>query len=660
MIQALALTALVSPLIGGLVAGLFGQDVGRKGAHSITIFGVFVAFVCANLIAYQILILHPGAVFNWDLYTWVISGDLHFPVGFLVDSLTAVMLWVVTFVSLLVHIYSIGYMANDPGYERFFAYMSAFTFAMLCLILGNGFLLLFFGWEGVGLVSYLLIGFWYQKESAAVGSFKAFLVNRVGDFGFLLGIGLVLAYFGSVQYAEVFAQAPMLGQTSIAFWGGGTILLPTAICLLLFVGAMGKSAQLPLHVWLPESMEGPTPISALIHAATMVTAGVYMVARLSPLFELSTTALNVVMVVGATGALLMGLVGLVQNDIKRVIAYSTMSQLGYMMAANGASAFDAAIFHLLTHACFKALLFLAAGSVIMGMHHEQDLMKMGGLRKHMPVTYVVFFIGACALSAVPPFAGFYSKEVIIEAVKLSTLPGATYAYVCLLLAAFATAVYIFRAFFLAFHGDERMSGDAKLHLHESPNVVLFPLIMLAIPSVVIGALLVEPFLYADQTWLSSAIHVSPALNVMGELKHHFVSVWYNILEAPTSMAFWVGLLGIATAWWFYGRVAEPAEVSHPRSGLIYRILVNKFGFDCFYEWFFLGGSRLLSRFFYQVTDLKIIDGFFVNGSAKLVGWVASGVRRLQTGYLYHYALVMIIGVVGLLVWLLVQSMKWVG
>ncbi len=654
-IHEITLLTIFAPLLGAIVTGLACRVWSNQAAHSMTIGGVAVGLMSALYLAHWTLIAHPGFSDNWTLYTWASYGSSHFDVGFLLDGLSAIMLVVVTFVSLLVHIYSIGYMEEDPGYPRFFAYMSLFTFAMLCLVLGNNFLVLFFGWEGVGLVSYLLIGFWFKKDSAAEGSLKAFLVNRVGDFGFLIGIALLLSYVGSLDYAEVFTKAPALANLTISVIPGVVWSLPTLICLMLFIGAMGKSAQVPLHVWLPESMEGPTPISALIHAATMVTAGVYMVARMSPLFELSDVALTTVMLIGSTGALMMGLVGIVQHDIKRVIAYSTMSQLGYMMAANGVSAYALGIFHLTTHAFFKALLFLAAGSVIMGMHHDQDLRHMGNLKKYMPWTYAVFLIGTLALVALPPFAGYFSKDAIIEAVFLSTLPGAKYAYVCLVLGAFVTSFYSFRALFLAFHGKERMSTHQRDSLHESPWVVRVPLLLLALPSVIIGAVLVEPMVYSHAGFLSHGeITVLPNHDVMTTLHHHFDGVWHLVEIAPQGPAFWATLLGLGFAWIAYIKAPALPNQLAASCKVCYQVLVQKFGFDWFYQEVIVKFADSTSQVLYKRLDMGLIDGGIVNGSGRMVAYVAGLMRRLQTGYLYHYALIMLLGLVAMVTWFMLR------
>ena len=642
------------PLIGSLVAGFFRHQIGRAGAHSITILGIGGAFALSFYAAFRIIFMHDAAL-NVNLYTWVSGGDVFpyaFHIGFLIDSLTVVMLVTVTFISLLVHIYSIGYMADDDGYQRFFSYISLFTFMMLMLVTANNFLQLFFGWEGVGLVSYLLIGFWYEKESANQGSLKAFLVNRVGDFGFILGIGLVLAYCGSLDYQTVFQQVPQIASQEITLFSGHAWSLMTVICLLLFVGAMGKSAQVPLHVWLPESMEGPTPISALIHAATMVTAGVFMIARISPMIEWSNTALNVVLVIGGTGALFTGILALVMNDIKRVVAYSTLSQLGYMMVAMGASAYSAGIFHLMTHACFKALLFLGAGSVIVGMHHEQDMRKMGGLRKKMPLTYYTFIIGSLALCAVPPFAGFFSKDTIIEVAKFSNLPGASYAYWCVLLGALVTALYSFRSFFMVFHGQPRMDKKTYDHVHESPWMIGLPLVLLAIPSVILGYILYAPMILNNPSLLSDAVHVLPVHLGLQPIAEEIHSPMIALAHSVTSPVFWLTLTGIMLAALFYLVFPTVPAWFAQRFQWIYRILLNKYGFDWFNDHVLVNGSKLLGRVFYRAGDQALIDGAVVNGSGKLVRWVATYSRNMQDGYLYHYVLVMILGLFGFLFWFL--------
>ncbi|MCP4829969.1 MAG: NADH-quinone oxidoreductase subunit L [Proteobacteria bacterium] len=629
-------------LFAAIISGLLGPRIGRVNAHRAAIGGVGLAFILSSIVAIDV---YFGNTFNGTVYTWATSGDVRFEVGFLIDPLSAVMMVVVTFVSLMVHIYTIGYMAEDPGYTRFFGYIALFTFAMLMLVMSNNFLQLFFGWEGVGLVSYLLIGFWYERESAIRANLKAFLVNRVGDFGFLLGIGAVLALFGSLDYATVFAAAPSSEGLSLVDPFGNEWHWITVICLLLFVGAMGKSAQVPLHVWLPDSMEGPTPISALIHAATMVTAGIFLIARMSPLFELSRTALSVVLIIGALTALLMALVALVQTDIKRVVAYSTLSQLGYMTVALGASAYSVAIFHLATHAFFKALLFLAAGSVIIAMHHEQDMRRMGGLRKSMPITYLTCVIGSLALAGVPPFAGFFSKDAIIEAVHHSTTPGAGFAYVAVLVGVVLTAFYSFRLVFMTFHGVPRMDEQTRSHLHESPRVVTVPLILLAIPSVIAGALLVEPA-------LTGTLFGSSVVTPEGSVGHGPAGALAMLAHAPFSAPLWLALAGILVAWLFYcARPEWPGWVAK-RLRVVVWVLEHKFGFDELYQRVFADGSRALGETLWRWGDRRLIDGLMVNGTAAVVVRASVLFRRVQSGLVYHYAFAMIIGLVGLMSWLL--------
>ncbi len=643
--QSIYLAIPLAPLAGSILAGLFGKRIGRAGSHWVTILGVAVAFVL-SLVVFKHHVLDGAPAFNGSVYTWMQVGGLHLEIGFLIDHLTAVMLLVVTFVSLMVHIYTIGYMHDDPGYQRFFSYIALFTFSMLMLVMSNNFLQLFFGWEAVGLVSYLLIGFWYTRETAIYANLKAFLVNRVGDFGFLLGIAAVLMYAGSLDYAQVFAAAPQLSGQTIEIFNGHPWAVPTVICILLFIGAMGKSAQVPLHVWLPDSMEGPTPISALIHAATMVTAGIFMVARMSPLFELSQTALSFVLVIGAITALFMGFLGIVQYDIKRVIAYSTLSQLGYMTVALGASAYSAGIFHLMTHAFFKALLFLGAGSVIIAMHHDQDMRNMGGLKKYMPITYWTSLVGSLALIGFPGFSGFYSKDYIIEAVHDAHLPGATFAYWCVLIGVVVTAVYTFRMFFMVFHGKERMDEHTREHLHETPAVVTVPLILLAIPSAVIGAITVGPILFGG--YFDGAIYVAPAHDVLARLGEEYHGPLQTLLHGLMAPPFFLAMAGLVAAWFFTLKRPDLAERIRQGSGGLYRWMVDKYGFDRFYAFFFAGGARGLGRLFWKVGDIRLIDGLIVNGSARLVGWMAGVMRLLQTGYLYHYAFAMIIGLLLLL------------
>jgi len=662
--QTLYLTVPLAPLAGAVVAGLFGRLIGRTAAHVVTILGVATAFL-ASLLVFQDV--QAGNTFNGTVYTWLTSGNVSLEIGFLIDRLTVMMMLVVTFVSLCVHIYTIGYMHDDPGYQRFFSYISLFTFSMLMLVMSNNFLQLFFGWEAVGLVSYLLIGFWYTRPTAIYANLKAFLVNRVGDFGFLLGIGLVLAYTGSLDYAQVFQKAPELAQQSITLIDGHPWSLMAVICILLFIGAMGKSAQFPLHVWLPDSMEGPTPISALIHAATMVTAGIFMVARMSPLFELSDIALSFVMVIGAITALFMGFLGIIQNDIKRVVAYSTLSQLGYMTVALGASAYSVAIFHLMTHAFFKALLFLAAGSVIMGMHHDQDIRNMGGLRKYMPITWITSLIGSLALIGTPFLSGFYSKDSIIEAVALSHLPGSGFAWFAVTAGVFVTAFYSFRMYFMVFHGKERFHNAHAHHAdehghgeeghshghhhtpHESPWVVTLPLVLLAIPSVVIGYLAIEPMLYGG--WFGHAFFFNhEAHPAMEELAHEFHGAAAMAVHALTTLPFWLAVGGVGSAYYLYMVRPELPQKIRERFNLLYVILERKYGFDEFNDWFFAGGARLLGGRLWRWGDVAAIDGALVNGSARLVGHIAAIVRHLQSGYIYHYAFAMLAGVLLLATW----------
>ncbi|HLB56612.1 MAG TPA: NADH-quinone oxidoreductase subunit L [Coxiellaceae bacterium] len=648
MIKELSLLVVLLPLLGCLIAGFFGKKIGVRGAHAVTIILMALSFFC-SLAVFKLVVL-DGNTFDGAIYTWAISGSFHFDIGFLIDQLTAVMMVIVMFVATIVHIYSIGYMKGDSGDQRFFCYMSGFTFAMLMLVTANNFLQLFFGWEGVGLVSYLLIGFWFDKESAAEGSLKAFLVNRVGDFGFLLGLAAIFDYCGSLNYSTVFAKIQTLATTTITVFPNCHWSIITVICILLFIGAMGKSAQMPLHVWLPESMEGPTPISALIHAATMVTAGVFMVARMSPIFELSSTALSVVMIVGATGALFLGLLAFVEFDIKRVIAYSTMSQLGYMMAANGASAFNVAIFHLMTHACFKALLFLAAGSVIIAMHHEQDLRKMGNLKKYLPVTYITFLIGALALCAIPPTAGYFSKDAVIEAVHASTIFGSQYSYIVLLIGAFVTAYYIFRAFFMAFHTKERMDEHTRTHLKEH-WIMLFPLILLAIPSLLLGMFVVKPMLFDSPGFLGNSVFVLPQYNVLAEMSTRFHGVWHDIRTCVDTLPFWFSAAGIFSAWFIVIAAPKTSDFFAKRFSWIRKIFIAQYGFDIFNNWFFVRGTRKMSEFFFHTGDVKILDEGMVDGSGHGITRISRILRKLQSGYIFQYIFMMIVGLLALLIWL---------
>lgn len=648
-LTSIALITTLLPLAGSLIAGLLGKKLGHVLTHRIVITLVGISFLLSCYL-FKVIVLDAHPALDHVFYTWATAGLMHFEVAFLLDRLSATMIMVVLFVSLAVHVYTVGYMEEDPGYTRFFCYVSLFTFMMLVLVLSDNFLLLFFGWEGVGLVSYLLIGFWFKREPANFGSLKAFIANRIGDFGFILGIAAVLMYFGSLNYHDVFQQVTNVVGKTMPLFPHYQAPVITVICLLLFVGAMGKSAQVPLHVWLPESMEGPTPISALIHAATMVTAGIYMVARMSPLFEYSPATLSAILVIGGTTAFFMGLLAVTQNDIKRVIAYSTLSQLGYMAVALGASAYDAAIFHLITHAFFKALLFLAAGSVIIALHHEQDMRKMGGLAYYMPITYLTFLIGTLALCAIPPFSGFYSKDIIIDAVKLSTVPGAGYAYLCVLAGAFITPLYMFRALFMTFHTNDRTDPALKGQIHESPWVVLIPLIALAIPSIISGQVLLDPMIYSHTKLLGDTIFVLPDHNVLEQLSTEYRGPKLMALEAGKSLAFWLAIAGIVTAWLFTARFPKWSDAFKKRFSILYYILVRKYGFDDFNQIVLVHGTRDTGHLFYDVGDVKVIDGIAVNGSGRFIRWFAQVARRMQTGYLYHYALAMVLGIVVFLVW----------
>ncbi|MEO8001048.1 MAG: NADH-quinone oxidoreductase subunit L [Arenimonas sp.] len=693
-----------APLAGAAIAGLFGKQIGRTGAHAVTIIGVAVSCALSCQVLYQ-LCTGQADPFNQNIYTFYEVGHYSAHIGFMIDNLTAMMMVVVTFVSLLVHIYTIGYMEEDPGYQRFFSYISLFTFSMLMLVMSNNFLQLFFGWEAVGLVSYLLIGFWYTRPTAIFANLKAFLVNRVGDFGFLLGIAAILYAYGTLDYADVFSklgsnaqalftyipqwQPTVFGHTFNILDGNSTTVI-TFICICLFIGAMGKSAQVPLHVWLPDSMEGPTPISALIHAATMVTAGIFMVARMSPMFELSETALQFVLFIGATTAFFTGLMGIVQNDIKRVVAYSTLSQLGYMTVALGVSAYSGAVFHLMTHAFFKALLFLAAGSVIIGMHHEQDMRKMGGLKKYMPITYWTSLIGTLALTGFPFFAGYYSKDMIIDATHLAAEEGGwvnQYAYWSVLLGVFITSFYSFRLFYLTFHGEERfrnnehahgeqvathpaVSHDAQHHddehghddhahddhhhgphiPHESPLVVTIPLILLAIPSVVIGFLTVGPMLFGD--FFTGPISVTGEHRWFATIAEEFggangiaLHMGLHFFKAP---AFWLAFSGFALASYIYLFNIEVAKKCQKIFALPIRILENKYGFDDLWIKGFAGGGIALGKVVAKWVDTKLIDGLFVDGTAFLIDRTAGLVRQIQSGRLYIYAFAMILGLIALL------------
>ena len=644
------------PLIASFIVGILGRKLPEFFASSMTISSVFISFLLSCMTLNETL---NGLILNQTIYQWLLTGHYQFEVGFLIDNLTAMMMVVVTFVSLMVHIYTMGYMKGDPGYRRFFSYISLFTFSMLMLVMSNNFMQLFFGWEAVGLVSYLLIGFWFEKPTAIYANLKAFLVNRVGDFGFILGIAMILYWTGSLDYATVFKNVGVISAHTMQLFGQPVSVI-TVICILLFIGAMGKSAQVPLHVWLPDSMEGPTPISALIHAATMVTAGIFMVSRTSPLFELSDTALSFVMIIGAITALFMGLLGIIQNDIKRVIAYSTLSQLGYMTVALGASAYSVAMFHLMTHAFFKALLFLGAGSVIIGMHHDQNIQHMGNLRKYMPITWVTFLIGSLALIGTPLFSGFYSKDSLIEAVKLSDLAGSSFAYFSVLVGVFVTAFYSFRLYFLVFHGKEKWriqklarhddhhhGLSPKDNPHESSLSITLPLVLLAIPSLVIGYITIEPMLFGSfftkSIFLNSEVHPT-----MGHLSHHFHEIYHGpfgmALHSIISLPFLFASSGVLLAYYCYQINLNLPKFVFSRTQGIYRILENKYGFDTFNEKFFALGSRFLGEKFWQIGDMKIIDGWLVNGTARSIGKLSEKIRVIQSGYIYHYAFAMVIGV----------------
>jgi len=658
--EAIYLAIPLAPLFGAIVAGLFGKKVGRAGAHWVTTLGVAVAFVLSLLVANDTML--NGNDYNGTVYTWAMVDKIHFEVGFMIDNLSAMMMLVVTFVSLTVHIYTIGYMHDDPGYQRFFSYISLFTFSMLMLVMSNNFMQLFFGWEAVGLVSYLLIGFWYKKDTAIYANMKAFLVNRVGDFGFLLGIAAIVTFYETLSYAEVFGTIH-ISKPPIMVLPGVQWELLTFIAICLFIGAMGKSAQVPLHVWLPDSMEGPTPISALIHAATMVTAGIFMVARMSPIFEMSDTALNLILIIGATTAFFMGLISIVQNDIKRVVAYSTLSQLGYMTVALGASAYSAAVFHLMTHAFFKALLFLAAGSVIIAMHHEQDIRKMGGLKKYMPITYWTSLIGSLALIGFPGFSGFFSKDLIIEAVHESHLWASGYAYTLVLLGVFVTAFYSFRMFFLVFHGEERMDDHTMHHLHESPWVVTIPLIMLAIPSVFAGYLL-DPMVvgnfFLDAIYVHDDLHsfipqndkLQSAHLVIQEISEGYHGISSFILHGLMAPPFWLAMSGLGAAWYIYMKNDAVAKWAYVKFHWLHTLLDNKYYMDDFNQKVFAKGSLNLGNALWAFGERFLIDGLIVNGSAKAVEWFSGMARRLQTGYLFHYAFSMFVGILLMVTWLL--------
>ena len=636
------------PLFGAVISGFLGSRLSEKTVHCLTIFCVFISACLSAYVFYDVM---QNNTYEYSLYTWANLGELRFEIGFLVDTLSASMMLVVNFVSLMVHVYTIGYMNGDPGYKRFFSYISLFTFAMLMLVMSNNFLQLFFGWEAVGLVSYLLIGFWFKKETAIYANLKAFLVNRVGDLGFLLGIGLLVSVTGSLNYLEVFDSIAKIDYQKYILFEWWSVSLLTLISICLFIGAMGKSAQFPLHVWLPDSMEGPTPISALIHAATMVTAGIFMVSRMSPIFELSEQALIFIMIIGSITAFFMGVLGMIQNDIKKVVAYSTLSQLGYMTVALGASAYSLAMFHLITHAFFKALLFLAAGSVIIGMHHEQDIRKMGGLWKKMPITWLVSLIGSLSLIGFPFFSGFYSKDLIIMAVGVSNLDVARFVHLLLEAGVFITAFYSFRMFFMVFHGKHRFDAD-KHSPNESKLVVTLPLVLLAIPSLFLGGLIFEPLVFSGL--FDNAIYVLESRDFLSNL--NFISS--DILQftshgffTPTFLLLLLGVLSAFIVTIVYPRTTEFLSLRFPK---LHLILKEKYFLDKFNDWFFAGGSRFLGEKLFKFSDKAFIDNILVNGTAKLVHNIGSILRLLQTGYLYHYAIAMFLAIAIFLWWYVPQ------
>ncbi len=640
--------ALLAPLFGSVAAGIFGKFLGKVNVHWITTLLIALSFILSCGLLLELCFAHSFSPFSAIMFHWAVVNHVNFNVGYKIDELTVFMMVIVTFVSLMVHIYSVGYMVDDPSNERFFCYISGFTFSMLALVMANNFLILFFGWEAVGLFSYLLIGFWFKKDTANVAAFRAFIANRVGDLGFMLGVAAILMFFGTLNYDAVFAATPGIAAQNLTVnlgifgWHVNAI---TLICLLLFAGAAGKSAQIPLHIWLEGSMEGPTPISALIHAATMVTAGVFMLARLSPLFNESLAALSTVLVIGSATALFMGILGVVQVDIKRVVAYSTLSQLGYMMAAQGVAGYPLGMFHLMTHASFKALLFLSAGSVIVGLHHQQDMRKMGGLGRYMPVTYVCMLIGSLALTAIPPFAGFFSKDLIIEAIQTSTIPGHETAYVFVVLGAFVTALYTFRMFFLVFHGKPRLDKAALSHVHESPLSILIPLILLAIPSVFSGWLFFSP---AMNGWFGGSIQMFAEHNPLTNLLADYSSPLEFVQHAFFTLPFWLSIAGIATAWVSYVLVPSIPGKCAKSFEFLYQWLIRKYGIDAFYDKFFGKGAMALGHFLWKVGDDLIIDKICVQGSGLVVRLLGSFLRALQTGYLTHYLFAMLVGLLAML------------
>ena len=646
MLFNLSLMALALPLIAGILVGFFGKKIGKLFTNSVTILGVFASFVISIYLLATILET-PSLIFNQNVYTWLEIGSYNFSIGLLIDNLTVSMMVVVNFISLMVHIYTIGYMHNDHGYHRFFCYISLFTFAMLSLVMANNFLQLFFGWEAVGVMSYLLIGFWYTKESAIKANFKAFIINRVGDMFLLLGIALLFSLFESLDYEQIFNNAVLIEPQTIMLSTSWEVSSLTLACLLLFGGAMGKSAQMPLHVWLPDSMEGPTPISALIHAATMVTAGVFMLARMSPLFELSTSALSFVLIVGSVTAISTGLLGLVQYDIKRIIAYSTLSQLGYMIVAAGVSAYSASLFHLMTHAFFKALLFLAAGSVIVSLHHEQDIRNMGGLRSKLPVTYITSLIGSLALVGFPGFSGFFSKDALIEAVSHSDIYASDFAYYCVLIGVLVTSLYTFRLFFVVFHGPLKAVNK---NVKEPPLLILIPLILLAIPSMLVAWPTVGPMVFND--FFSNSIVQPASIELFG---YQYTDSYHFLIHSLSGPVIYIAIFGILTSYYLYRVKTELPEKLAIIFKPFYQILINKYYFDYLYENVFARLINQLGNSLWTVGDIKFIDNFIVNGTAEKVGYFSNKLRQLQSGYIYHYALMMVLGLSVFLAWVVLKS-----
>ncbi len=647
-----ALIALFAPLMAAVITGFSSSWLSRRATYW-TCCGLVGLSLVISILCFKWIAIDGTPIVNVNLYTWAVIDKTRFSIGFLIDQMTVLMMVVVTFVSFLVHVYSIGYMHEDDSYARFFSYISGFTFAMLSLVMANNFVMLFFGWEGVGLMSFLLIGFWYHKPAATFASLKAFIANRFGDLGLLLGMAVIVNYTGSIEYHTVFNfvqnMAPNLHFPLFANYHVNPI---TLMSILLFMGAVGKSAQIPLHVWLEGSMEGPTPISALIHAATMVTAGVFMLARISPIIELSTPALTLVLLLGAATCFFMGIIAIVQNDIKRVIAYSTLSQLGYMIAAQGASVYALGMFHLMTHAAFKALLFLAAGSVIVALHHEQDMRKMGGLAKKMPYTYICMLIGSLALVAIPPFSGFFSKDLIIEAVMMSRLPGYHFAAFCVVGGTFLTALYTFRMLFMVFHGKPRMSNEAYDHVKESPWSIVLPLVILAVPSIAAGWVFLKPALHG---FFGGGIYLAPGHNTLAILAEETHSPWSMIKKAFFHLPFILSMLGTLCAFLAYIVFPGIPKIFVSIFGWLYKLIAQKYFIDILYERFFIGLAQSLGSFFWLILDAWVIDKAIVEGTAKTTKHIGDKVRKAQTGYLYHYLFFMLIGLIVPLIWVFSQA-----